>query len=126
VQGKLYDRLGGEAFFEQLVDRFYQSVEQDAELLALYPDAHDLTGARWRLTHFLMQYFGGPRTYSDQRGHPRLRQRHSPFAIDEGMRDRWLSAMHNALSGLEIHELDRAQVWGYFESAADAMRNQPG
>ncbi len=122
----MFERIGGEPFFAELVDHFYESVEQDPDLLALYPDPSDLTEARWRLTHFLIQYFGGPTTYSDQRGHPRLRLRHAPFAIDEAMRDRWLTAMGTALSRMDLHELDRGQIWGYFTQAADAMRNQPG
>jgi hemoglobin len=125
VAQALFERVGGEAFFTDLVGHFYDAVQQDSELLALYPDPVDLTDARWRLTHFLIQYFGGPTTYSDQRGHPRLRLRHGPFAIDGAMRDRWLAAMGHALSQMEIHELDRGQIWGYFTQAADAMRNQP-
>ena len=78
----LYERVGGSAFFERLVDRFYDGVATDPELLALYPDADDLRGPRRRLTLFLIQYWGGPTTYSDERGHPRLRLRHAPFAID--------------------------------------------
>jgi hemoglobin len=126
VEQKLFDRIGGEGFFVELVDHFYDSVECDAELLSLYPEQHDLTNARWRLTHFLIQYFGGPTTYSDQRGHPRLRLRHAPFPIDEVMRDRWLAAMASAMAQMDLHELDRGQIWGYFTQAADAMRNQLG
>lgn len=126
MEQKLFDRIGGEAFFVELVDHFYDAVAQDPELLRLYPEPNDLSGARWRLSHFLMQYFGGPTTYSDQRGHPRLRLRHAPFPVDEDMRDRWLQAMATAMAQMDLHELDRGQIWGYFIQAADAMRNQPG
>ncbi|MCU1346760.1 MAG: Hemoglobin-like protein HbO, partial [Acidimicrobiia bacterium] len=104
MEQKLFERVGGEAFFVDLVDHFYEAVARDAELLALYPDPHDLTDARWRLSHFLIQYFGGPTTYSDQRGHPRLRLRHAPFPVDEAMRDRWLKAMSEAMSRADLHE----------------------
>jgi hemoglobin len=126
VPQKLFDRIGGESFFVTLVDHFYDAVAADPELLALYPEPSDLSDARWRLTHFLIQYFGGPTTYSDQRGHPRLRMRHASFPIDEVMRDRWLTAMGTAMAQMDLHELDRGQMWGYFTQAADAMRNQPG
>jgi hemoglobin len=126
VAQSLFERVGGEPFFVTLVDHFYESVALDPDLLALYPEQDDLAGARWRLSHFLVQYFGGPTTYSDQRGHPRLRLRHAPFPVDELMRDRWLKAMADAMAQMELHELDRGQIWGYFVAAADAMRNQPG
>jgi hemoglobin len=79
----VYERVGGMAFFERLVDRFYEGVADDPPLRALYPE-EDLAGARHRLTLFLAQYWGGPRTYDQERGHPRLRMRHVPFAIDAG------------------------------------------
>ena len=125
----LYERVGGSAFFERLVDRFYDGVATDPELLALYPDAADLRGPRRRLTLFLIQYWGGPTTYSDERGHPRLRLRHAPFAIDSAARDRWLTHMRAALleavkEGLGADEAN--ELWGYFAPVADGMRNRDG
>jgi hemoglobin len=125
----LYERVGGSAFFERLVDRFYDGVANDPELLALYPDADDLRGPRRRLTLFLIQYWGGPTTYSDERGHPRLRLRHAPFAIDSAARDRWLTHMRAALveainEGLASGAAD--ELWGYFVPVADGMRNRAG
>ncbi len=92
IEPSLYDRVGGMPYFERLVDRFYDGVASDPVLLAVYPDPSDLSGARHRLTLFLAQYWGGPTTYSDERGHPRLRARHFPFAIGTRERDRWLVA----------------------------------
>ena len=122
-ESTVFDAVGGMVFFERLVDRFYEGVASDPVLLALYPDQIDLGPARARLTLFLAQYWGGPTTYSDERGHPRLRMRHAPFVIGEVERDHWLAAMRVALdeSGLEGYVHDR--VWSYFEMAADAMRN---
>lgn len=122
-ESTVYDVVGGMAFFERLVDRFYDGVAADPVLLRLYPDQVDLGPARHRLTLFLAQYWGGPTIYSDERGHPRLRMRHAPFVIGEQERDHWLAAMLIALdeSGLDGYVYDR--VWSYFEMAADAMRN---
>jgi hemoglobin len=97
-QVTLYDRVGGMAFFDRLVDRFYDGVEGDPVLLALYPEPSDLAGARRRLTLFLVQYWGGPTTYLEERGHPRLRSRHFPFSIGELERDRWLHHMRAAIA----------------------------
>ena len=97
----LFDRVGGAAFFERLVDRFYAGVEADDVLLAVYPDHADLAGARHRLTLFLVQYWGGPPTYNEERGHPRLRMRHAPFAIGSLERDRWLVHMRAAIDAVE-------------------------
>src|SRR5690349_7820180 len=93
----LYERAGGMPFFERLVGRFYAGVATDPILRPLYPET-DLAGAQRRLTLFLAQYWGGPRTYDDERGHPRLRMRHAPFAIDSAARDRWLELMGAALA----------------------------
>ena len=120
----LYEEAGGLPFFERLVDRFYAGVEADAELLALYPNHDDLAGARRRLSLFLAQYWGGPTTYSDERGHPRLRMRHVPFAIDAAARDRWLVAMCAAVADVEPPPSVAARLLGYFEMAAEAMRNR--
>ena len=119
----VYDTVGGEAFFRELVDHFYDNVEADAALLALYPDQHDLAGARERFRLFLIQYWGGPTTYSDERGHPRLRMRHAPFVIDPEARDRWLAAMRSAVDVMDVDPAIDAALWGYFTNAAEAMRN---
>ena len=119
----LYEAVGGDDFFVQLVDHFYDNVEADAALLALYPDQHDLAGARERFRLFLIQYWGGPTTYSDERGHPRLRMRHAPFVIDPEARDRWLAAMRSAIDVMDVDPAIDAALWGYFTNAAEAMRN---
>ena len=120
-----YEQLGGSPFFVRLIDAFYARVEGDPVLRPLYPGS-DLGPAAERLRLFLAQYWGGPTTYSEQRGHPRLRMRHRPFAIDDGARGHWLAHMRAALDEQELTpELD-ALIWGYFESAADAMVNTPG
>lgn len=120
----LYDAVGGQPFFDALVDGFYDRVRADPVLVRLYPDPDDLDGARWRLATFLAQYWGGPTTYSDERGHPRLRMRHGPFAIGTEERDHWLAAMRASLDDLapppEIHRA----VDEYLGGAAEAMRNQ--
>jgi hemoglobin len=120
----LYEEAGGLPFFERLVDRFYEEVEADAALLALYPDHADLAGARQRLALFLAQYWGGPTTYSEQRGHPRLYMRHVGFPIDPAARDRWLTAMRTAVSELAPAPTAAARLLDYFTMAAEAMRNR--
>jgi hemoglobin len=120
----LYERAGGMPFFEGLVGRFYAAVETDPILRPLYPEA-DLQGAQRRLTLFLAQYWGGPRTYDDERGHPRLRMRHAPFAIDAAARDRWLELMRAALAAEPPPADVEAQLDKYLEMAAEAMRNRP-
>jgi hemoglobin len=119
----LYERAGGMPFFERLVGRFYASVDTDPILRPLYPDA-DLGPAQRRLTLFLAQYWGGPRTYDDERGHPRLRMRHAPFAIDVAARDRWLSLMRAALAAEDPPTEVAVELDAYLEMAADAMRNR--
>jgi hemoglobin len=123
-QTSLYDAVGGMAFFEALVDRFYEGVADDPVLLRLYPEPEDLAPARRRLTLFLAQYWGGPTTYSEERGHPRLRMRHAPFAIGGEERDRWLVHMHAAVEALDPPEDAREALVGYFDTAAESMRNQ--
>ena len=119
----VYDRVGGMTFFERLVDRFYEGVAADPVLRPVYPEP-DLAGARHRLTLFLAQYWGGPRTYDQERGHPRLRMRHFPFAIGPAERDRWLLHMRAALAELALPE-DLADAFErYFDNAAEAMRNR--
>ena len=112
----LYEAAGGMPFFESLVDRFYAGVATDPVLLAIYPDPDDLTNARRRLTLFLAQYWGGPRTYDAERGHPRLRMRHAPFAIGPAERDAWLAHMGEAITALDAP--------AYVRMAAEAMRNR--
>jgi hemoglobin len=125
----LYERVGGEAFFVRLVDRFYDGVVEDPLLAPLYPPG-DIDGARARLTGFLVQFWGGPDDYSQARGHPRLRMRHAPFAIGEAQRLAWLRHMETAVAAAEADgELDaddRDRMRAYFERAAQHMVNQPG
>lgn len=119
----LFERAGGMPFFERLVGRFYDAVATDPVLRPLYPEA-DLSGAQRRLTLFLAQYWGGPRTYDDERGHPRLRMRHAPFEIDTAARDRWLTLMRAALLAEAPPPDVTAQLDAYLEMAAEAMRNR--
>mgnify|MGYP003489361068 CR=1 FL=1 len=121
-QLSLYERAGGSPFFEALVGRFYEGVATDPALRPLYPEA-DLAGARHRLTLFLIQYWGGPRTYDEERGHPRLRMRHAPFAIGPLERDRWLVHMRAAIAELEPPADIADELEGYMSMAAEAMRN---
>jgi hemoglobin len=121
----LYQAVGGLPFFEALVERFYDGVADDPVLLRLYPEPHDLAPARRRLTLFLAQYWGGPATYSEERGHPRLRMRHAPFAIGGEERDRWLLHMRAAVASLEPSEDVAGALYDYFDMAAESMRNQP-
>ena len=117
----VYALVGGE-FFVELVERFYEGVAGDAVLRPLYP-SQDLADAKARLCGFLVQYWGGPTTYSEERGHPRLRMRHAPFPVDEAARDRWLAHMRDALDARDLSpELDD-KLWRYLESAAHAMVN---
>ena len=120
----LYDQVGGSDFFARLVDKFYEGVVSDEVLWPLYPDQSDLEGARQRLTLFLIQYWGGPTTYSDERGHPRLRQRHFPFAIGELERDRWLLHMQRAIDECATDPQVHAHLSEYMVSAAQHMVNR--
>jgi hemoglobin len=117
-----YEVMGGHATFARLVEVFYAGVANDPALRQMYPDS-DLGPAQERLRMFLEQYWGGPRTYSDQRGHPRLRMRHAPFAVTPDARDRWLSHMRTAVDQVEMTEAARAELWGYLEMAAFSMVN---
>jgi hemoglobin len=123
TEPSLYDQVGGMPFFEALVDRFYDGVQADVVLRPLYPEA-DLAGARRRLTLFLVQYWGGPTTYLRERGHPRLRARHSPFPIRDLERDRWLLHMRASIDASDAGEDARARLHEYVTMAADAMRNR--
>jgi hemoglobin len=120
----LYDLVGGEPWFEGLVDRFYTGVESDPVLRPLYPD-DDLTAARAHLTGFLVQYWGGPGTYSEQRGHPRLRMRHGPFAIGPAERDAWYAHMAAAVRAGGLDPDVEREVLSYFEMAANHLVNRP-
>ena len=118
-----YEEVGGEAFFSDLVSQFYAHVATDPILRPMYPES-DLKGAALRLQTFLEQYWGGPTTYSDNRGHPRLRMRHSGFHIDLAARDAWLNCMKKAMDGMEMDGIHRVQLWEYVEMAAHSMVNQ--
>ncbi|HEX5826081.1 MAG TPA: globin [Candidatus Limnocylindrales bacterium] len=124
VEVTLYEQVGGMPFFERLVDRFYAGVAADDVLLPLYPEPDDLAGARRRLTLFLVQYWGGPTTYLDERGHPRLRARHFPFSIGGVERDRWLVHMRAAIDESDAPPDARERLHAYMTMAADAMRNR--
>jgi hemoglobin len=127
VDTTLYERVGGEAFFIDLVDRFYLGVAGDPLLRPLYPD--DLHESSRHLALFLMQYWGGPATYGEERGHPRLRMRHVPFVIGPAEHDAWLRHMLAALSELEaasrISPEDSLELRGYLEMAANSLVNSP-
>jgi hemoglobin len=120
--GSFYLAVGGRPTFERLVRRFYQGVANDPPLLALYPE-EDLEPAIERLTGFLEQYWGGPGTYSERRGHPRLRMRHMPFKVNPAQRDRWLHHMRDAVDELQLPPLYESELWAYLERAAHAMVN---
>jgi hemoglobin len=124
AEGTLYDAVGGAPFFERLVDRFYERVALDEVLLATYPNPADLSDARRKLTLFLVQYWGGPTTYHEERGHPALRMRHAPFAIDEDVAGRWLEHMRASLEELDPPEPQRTELLEYFAMAAPALRNR--
>lgn len=116
-------------FFERLVDTFYRGVAADEVLLPLYPEAPDLSGARRRLTLFLAQYWGGPHTYDDERGHPMLRMRHMPFRVGATERDHWLANMSAAVAAVcaEIADKDVAdELMTYFTKTAEHLRNDTG
>jgi hemoglobin len=120
--GNFWREVGGRPTFEKLVRAFYVGVADDEVLRPMYPEA-DLEGAIQRLTGFLEQYWGGPGTYSEQRGHPRLRMRHQPFKVNPDARDRWLGHMRVAVDSLKLAPLQDAMLWGYLERAAFAMVN---
>ena len=119
-----YAEVGGAPVFEKLVRRFYEEVAEDEILRPLYPE-EDLGPAEVRLRMFLEQYWGGPRTYSDQRGHPRLRMRHVPFTIGPIERDAWLRCMRVAVDDAGLDPAHRDQLWQYLTYAAASMVNSP-
>jgi hemoglobin len=123
VQGNFWEQVGGRATFEKLVRAFYDGIRTDEVLLPMYPEQPELEPAIQRLTGFLEQYWGGPTTYSEERGHPRLRMRHLAFRVSPDARDRWLHHMRAALDTLELPPLQDATLWAYLDRAAHAMVN---
>jgi hemoglobin len=121
----LFEAIGGEPTFRRLVHSFYQQVAADPELRAVYP-SKDLGPAEEHLRLFLIQYWGGPTTYNELRGHPRLRMRHAHFAIGDAERDAWLRHMRTALDELQLDQAHDAQLWEYLVMAAHSLVNQPG
>lgn len=119
-----YAEIGGEPTFRKIVDRFYELVGQDEVLRPLYPE-QDLRPAAERLRLFLMQYWGGPHTYSERRGHPRLRMRHASFRVGPDQRDAWLRNMRIAVDEAELPPAHRAVLWQYLEMAAHSLLNSP-
>lgn len=122
--GSFYDLVGGEPTFRKLVTEFYAGVAGDPLLRPIYPE-EDLGPATERLTLFLIQYWGGPHTYSEQRGHPRLRMRHAPFRVGPAERDAWLGHMRRALDTLELPAEQDARLWDYFTRATTFLVNTP-
>jgi hemoglobin len=120
----VFEAAGGAETFKTLVERFYARVASDPVLRPVYPE-EDLSNATERLTLFLIQYWGGPTTYSAQRGHPRLRLRHQPFAIGKAERDAWLGHMTAAVLSLELSPEVRKALLDYFETTSTAMINRP-
>jgi hemoglobin len=120
----LYQAIGGEPTFRRLVHRFYQEVAADPELRAVYP-SRDLGPAEEHLRLFLIQYWGGPATYNELRGHPRLRMRHAHFEIGERERDIWLRHMRSALDELELDQAHDKELWDYLVMAAHSLVNRP-
>jgi hemoglobin len=127
VEQSFYEAVGGADTFRAIVSRFYELVPEDEILRRVYP-LDDLAGAEERLRMFLEQYWGGPRTYSEQRGHPRLRMRHAPFSIGPFERDAWLRCMHIAIASVDSDTLDdghRKELLEYLEMAAHSLVNSP-
>jgi hemoglobin len=122
IGSTFYDQVGGRPFFEKLVHEFYRGVATDPLLKPMYPE-EDLGPAENRLVMFLEQYWGGPGTYSEQRGHPRLRQRHQPFRVSPKARDRWLTHMRAAVDACDLPPLQRATLWDYLDRAAQSLVN---
>jgi hemoglobin len=121
----LYEAIGGEPAFYRLVHRFYTEVAADPDLRRVYP-SRSLAAAEEHLRLFLIQYWGGPTTYDELRGHPRLRMRHARFAIGPAERDAWLRHMRTALDELQLDPAEDGQLWEYLVMAAHSLVNQPG
>ena len=117
-----FEEFGGKTFFINLVTDFYEGVKEDPILKPMYPEK-DFEGAIERLSLFLIQYWGGPSTYSETRGHPRLRMRHMPFAIDFNARDAWLTHMQNSLKKQKLKSELETKIWNYLLMAANSMVN---
>jgi hemoglobin len=122
AQRTFYEQVGGHDTFVRLVDVFYDGVAADPVLRPMYPE-EDLTDAKERLRMFLEQYWGGPTTYGEQRGHPRLRMRHAPFRVNPDARDRWLAHMREAVTSLHLAPMLESILWDYLERAAWSMVN---
>lgn len=120
--GSFFEQVGGSETFDRLVRRFYEGVQHDDVLWPMYP-AHDLEGAIRRLSLFLQQYWGGPGTYSAERGHPRLRMRHVAFKVNPDARDRWLRHMRVAVDSLELPPMQESTLWDYLDRAAHSLVN---
>ncbi len=118
-----YDKVGGHETFVAIADNFYENLVNEPLLVAMYPKK-DMDGAKERLRLFLEQYWGGPTTYSDTRGHPRLRMRHAGFIIGEAEKEAWLRCAHSAIIDLEVEEALKEELWTYFQYAAHSMKNQ--
>lgn len=118
----LFSQIGGTETFDRLVRTFYDGIQTDPVLWPMYPQ-HDLEGSIHRLSTFLQQYWGGPKTYSDERGHPRLRQRHVAFTVNPDARDRWLAHMRAALDSIELPPLHHETLWDYLDRAAHSLVN---
>ncbi|MER5780354.1 globin [Streptomyces mobaraensis] len=119
-----YEQVGGEETFRRLAHRFYEGVAEDPLLRPMYPEG-DLGPAEERMALFLMQYWGGPRTYSENRGHPRLRMRHAPFTVDRAAHDAWLRHMRDAVDSLNLSQAHQDELWRYLTYAAASMINTP-
>ncbi len=121
-QQSFYEAVGGRKTFQTIVDVFYDQVAEDPDFRAMYPE-EDLGPAKERLLTFLEQYWGGPRTYQEQRGHPRLRMRHMPFRVDAEARDKWLRFMRRGVEAAELSPMHEEILWDYLERAAHSMVN---
>lgn len=119
-----YGQIGGHATFEKMIHVFYEGIAADPLLRAMYAE-EDLGPAERRMLMFMEQYWGGPRTYLEERGHPRLRMRHVPFAVTPEARDRWLAAMRKGVDAVELSPLHEATLWDYLERAAASLVNAP-
>ena len=117
-----YEVFGGEPFFADLVSQFYARVATNEILRPMYPES-DMAGAAHRLQMFLQQYWGGPTTYQEERGHPRLRMRHAGFKIGPAAKDAWLSCMREAVEGMNMDVAAQEKLWRYLEGAADHLLN---
>jgi hemoglobin len=122
VGGNFYELVGGKETFRKIAAKFYEGVAADEILRPMYPE-EDLGPAAERLQLFLEQYWGGPTTYQELRGHPRLRMRHNPFKINPQAREHWLMHMRSAVESVGLSPLHQAEMWAYFDRAATAMLN---